>query len=62
MRQRILPADTIPDAIERAHRAEIARLRAALQRLADGAAQRSQSHADVLAVCAEVGVTPQEGA
>lgn len=56
---RSYPADTIADAIERSHRAEIARLRAALQRLADGAAERSQSHVDVLAVCAEVGIIPE---
>lgn len=60
-RSKQIVADTIADAIERSHRAEIARLTAALQRLADGAAQLSQSHADVLAICAEVGVTPSIG-
>lgn len=62
MHRKPRPADTVPDAIERSYRAEIARLRTALQRLADGAAQRSQSHTDVLAVCAEAGVTPKEAA
>jgi hypothetical protein len=57
---RPLPADTLADAIERSQAAEIARLRAALQRLADGAAQHSLSPADVLAICGEVDVTPQE--
>lgn len=58
MPPRIVPADTIADAIERSQSAEIARLRAALQRIADGAAQRSQSSADILALCAEHGITP----
>jgi hypothetical protein len=56
---RPLPADTLADAIERSHVAEIAQLRAALQRLADGAAQRSLSAVDILAICSEVGVLPR---
>ncbi len=42
--------------------AELRQCRDALQWLADKAARERQSHADVLAVCREVGVTPQEPA
>lgn len=54
----IVPALTMADAIERSHRDEIAALRDRLQRLADGAAQRSLSPQDILAICAEVGIRP----
>lgn len=57
--QPIRPALTMADAIERSQSEEIARLRAALQRLADGASQRSLSPADILAICEEVEVRPQ---
>lgn len=54
-----IPADTIADALERSYREEVARLRAALQRLADGAEQQSLSRPDILAICEEVGITPR---
>jgi hypothetical protein len=56
--RRQTPATTLEDTLYRSYEREIGTLRAALQRLADGAEQRSLSSADILAICAEAGVRP----